>query len=130
MEVALVRSSKGFTLIELLIVVVIIGILATIAIPKFQSIKQRAYVASMQADLRTLVTVQEAYFSDWVTYSSTTTNLNYLASAGNTITITANSATGWSATAGTTLSTKVCGIYVGTATPPPGAVNEGAPGCQ
>ena len=124
------KGRRGFTLIELLIVVVIIGILTTIAIPKFQAVKEKAYVASMQADLRTLVTVQEAYFSDWVTYASTTTNLNYLASAGNTISITAANATGWSATAKTALSAKVCGIYVGSATPPPGVVNEGAPGCQ
>jgi len=125
-----VRSTKGFTLIELLIVVVIIGILATIAIPKFQGVKEKAYIASMQSDLRTLVTVQEAYFSDNVTYAATTTNLNYLASAGNTVTITASSGTGWSATAKTNLSTKVCGIYVGTATPPTGATMEGSPGCQ
>ena len=81
------RNTKGFTLIELLIVVVIIGILAAIAIPKFANTKEKAYIASMKSDLRNLITAQEAYFADQVTYASTTTNLNYSVSAGNTVTI-------------------------------------------
>ena len=48
------RNKKGFTLIELLIVVVIIGILAAIAIPKFANTKDKAYVAAMKSDLATL----------------------------------------------------------------------------
>ena len=71
------RNAKGFTLIELLIVVVIIGILAAIAIPKFANTKEKAYIASMKSDLRNLITAQEAYFADNVTYASATTNLNY-----------------------------------------------------
>ena len=124
------RSSKGFTLIELLIVVVIIGILAAIAIPKFANTKEKAYIAGMKADLRNLVTAQEAYFADNVTYASTTTNLNYNVSAGNTITVTANSGTGWSATSKNTATAKTCGIYVGSATPPITGESEGAPTCQ
>src|SRR5438876_1307263 len=53
-------NRKGFTLIELLIVVVIIGILAAIAIPKFANTKAKAYIASMKSDLRNLVTAEEA----------------------------------------------------------------------
>src|SRR5882724_1773321 len=63
------RHRKGFTLIELLIVVVIIGILAAIAIPKFANTKEKAVLAGMKSDLRNLVTAQEAFFSDNQTYA-------------------------------------------------------------
>src|SRR5207247_7479191 len=63
-------NRKGFTLIELLIVVVIIGILAAIAIPKFANTKEKAYLASMKSDLRNLVTAEAAYFADSVKYTT------------------------------------------------------------
>ena len=65
-------TRKGFTLIELLIVVVIIGILAAIAIPKFANTKEKAYLASMKSDLRNMATVQEGYFSDFQVYTNGT----------------------------------------------------------
>src|SRR5438067_13065005 len=65
-------NRKGFTLIELLIVVVIIGILAAIAIPKFANTKEKAYIASMKSDLRNLVTAEEAYFADSIKYTGST----------------------------------------------------------
>src|SRR2546427_9147051 len=64
-------NRKGFTLIELLIVVVIIGILAAIAIPKFANTKEKAYIASMKSDLRNLVTAEGAYFAASEKHSST-----------------------------------------------------------
>ena len=78
---------RGFTLIELLIVVVIIGILASIAIPKFAATKDKARLASVKTDLRNLMTAQEAYFSDYATYGSfaqLVTAGNLTLSTGNT----------------------------------------------
>jgi prepilin-type N-terminal cleavage/methylation domain-containing protein len=125
-----VRNARGFTLIELLIVVVIIGVLAAIAIPKFANTKDKAYIAAMKSDLRNLVTAQEAYFSDHVTYASTTTNLTYSVSSGDVVTITAAAGTGWAATSSNNATTKTCGIFVGSATPPVTGQAEGAPVCQ
>ena len=124
------RGTKGFTLIELLIVVVIIGILAAIAIPKFANTKEKAYIASMKSDLRNLVTAQEAYFADNVSYATTTTNLNYNASAGNTVTVGSATGTGWSATSKNNATTKTCGIFYGSATPPIPGQTESTPVCQ
>ena len=84
------RPKQGFTLIELLIVVVIIGILAAIAIPKFANTKEKAYVASMKTDLRNLITAQDAYYADNNSYyAAGTANLgtNYRASTGISVVI-------------------------------------------
>jgi prepilin-type N-terminal cleavage/methylation domain-containing protein len=121
-------TRKGFTLIELLIVVVIIGILAAIAIPKFANTKEKAYVASMKSDLRNLVTAQEAYFSDNNSmYAASTTNLgtNYKPSTGITVTISGATGTGWSATAQSVSTTKTCAITLGS-----GSTQEGDPLCN
>lgn len=96
------RNRSGFTLIELLIVVVIIGILAAIAIPKFGNTKQSAQVASMKADLRNLSTAQETYFAQFNVYGSATASListYFQPSTGVTIQLAAYNGTGWQATA-------------------------------
>ena len=124
----MMSNKKGFTLIELLIVVVIIGILAAIAIPKFANTKEKAYVASMKSDLRNLITAQEAYFSDNnSSYAAGTANLgtNYKASSGITVTITSMTNTGWAATATSVSTAKTCNITLGG-----GSTNEGDPVCQ
>jgi len=78
--------------------VVIIGILAAIAIPKFGATKNKAYVAAMKSDLRNLVTAEELYFADNVQYTTTPPASTYSVSAGVTVTI-AVGAQGWAATA-------------------------------
>jgi type IV pilus assembly protein PilA len=119
------KIRKGFTLIELLIVVVIIGILAAIAIPKFANTKQKAYMASMKSDLRNMATTQEAYFADFTLYvSGTASNVGgstsavngFVPSSGVTVATTGTAGTGWA-------------IFVGVASVTPATV-EGEPKCN
>ncbi|MGH7520651.1 MAG: type IV pilin protein [Gemmatimonadales bacterium] len=120
-------NRKGFTLIELLIVVVIIGILAAIAIPKFANTKEKAYIASMKSDLRNLVTAEEAYFADSVKYTSNLGTLFTTTSGVSTPTITVT-ADGFTANVTHTTTTKTCSIYVGNTALAP-ANKEGEPKC-
>jgi len=124
-------NRKGFTLIELLIVVVIIGILAAIAIPKFANTKSKAYITAMKSDLRNLVSSQESFFSDSAKYTTSTTALNFKASSGvNTPTI-ATGAGYWTATnSHTQLAGTACGIAVNTTNPTVATAGEGEPACQ
>ena len=132
---------QGFTLIELLIVVVIIGILAAIAIPKFANTKDKAKIASMKADLHNFATAQEGHYGDWTQYAtavassgaSSATTMVFRPSRGNTLGTPAPTATGFNVTitnASLTVS-KTCGIFLGN-TPPTGmptGTREGAVAC-
>jgi prepilin-type N-terminal cleavage/methylation domain-containing protein len=105
------RNKKGFTLIELLIVVVIIGILAAIAIPKFANTKDKAYVAAMKSDLRNMATYEEQYAAY---FGGTATSLLPLQgfSPSQNVTVVIVNVVGppgsWSGTATHSQSAKVC----------------------
>ena len=109
-------NKKGFTLIELLIVVVIIGILAAIAIPKFANTKDKAYVAAMKSDLRNLATYEEQYAADQNgsyfagTATMATPMQGFTPSQNVTITavLVAGPPQGWTATATHSQSAKTC----------------------
>ena len=120
----MMRNKKGFTLIELLIVVVIIGILAAIAIPKFANTKDKAYVAAMKSDLRNMATYEEQYAADngGAYFSGTATAAAPLQgfSPSQNVTVVVTAVGGpppsWSATATHTQTAKTCDMTNGVIT--------------
>jgi prepilin-type N-terminal cleavage/methylation domain-containing protein len=129
-------NRKGFTLIELLIVVVIIGILAAVAIPKFSNTKEKAFVASMKSDLKNLVSAQESYYADKSQYGGKAALIaepyKYTVS-GDPTTVSFEidgNATGWSAKVTNTSAKQTCSAFGGDGGAHKGtATQDGVPVC-
>ena len=128
------KGRAGFTLIELLIVVVIIGLLSAIAIPKFAATKTQAYVAQMKGDLRNLATAQEAYEANGGGYyggALPSAALVYSPSPGIVVTIAYATLTGWGALASAPgLTTRTCALFRGNGAAVAPAAAEGQITCS
>lgn len=70
------RKMSGFTLVELAVVVVIIGILAAFAVPKFLASVERSKAAEAFNYLSTIQAAQERYHARQGTYASSLSNLD------------------------------------------------------
>lgn len=126
-----VARSRGFTLIEMLMVVVIIGILVTIMIPRFANTKEKALVTTMKSDLRNLASAEESYYYDYAIYTTTLATMPmFQPSASVTITVNEASLGGWSATAASSGVVRQCYLFVGSAAPVGAATQEGQVACS
>lgn len=111
------KQRSGFTLLELLIALVIVGILVAIAMPRFMEIKTKAYVTTMESDLRVLSIQEELYYKSHESYTTVASDLDgFVASPGVTVSINEATPLGWGATATHAgVPGRHCGIYMGQA---------------
>jgi len=128
------RDRSGFTLIELLVVLLIIGVLASIAVPKFRGVKTKTYVATMKADLRNLLTAQESYLAGMGSYYDgpmPSSAQGFTASSGVTVALMDVTRSGWAATATHAAAPDwMCAVFVGSAAPVAPATAEGLIACD
>ena len=61
-------NNKGVTLIELLVVIAVLGVLASLAIPRFFAYRTESYNAVALSDLRSTKITLEAYYADYQYY--------------------------------------------------------------
>lgn len=128
----MVRSASAFTLIELTVVVVIIGLLASIGAGRFTSSREKAWVASMKTDLLNFALAEESYFYDNGSYAASMAALAagaYQGSAGVEITINEATNAGWSVTAIHQQTSVQCYLFIEGAAPIGSATTPGNISC-
>ena len=97
--------------------------------PRPKPLDEPILVAAMKADLRNLVTAEEAFFADSVHYTLNLARLRFRPSAGNTLPQVTLAGNGWFGAIGNPRTPTTCTIFVGTVPRPP-AIAEGTPACQ
>jgi len=80
-------NKPGFTFVELLVVMVVMGVLAGIGVPRIRNMKERSYQATLRSDLGVLRTAEEAYYAENLRYTTDLSQLDFRRSSNVEITI-------------------------------------------
>jgi len=124
----------GVSLVELLIVLSIVGLLLAVAVPRLTRARDRAYEATLTADLERLNYLQEQHRALGArAYTTDLAALDFVASEGVTLAVTDASVTGWASQASHRAQPDLyCSVFSGSgqARPPwpatqPGEINCG-----
>jgi len=93
-------NRPGFTFIELLTVMIVIGALATMGVPRIRNMKERAYQATLRSDLGSLRTAQEVYYAEHQQYATDVSALDFKLSSHVSVVIeSSDPLRGWKAAA-------------------------------
>jgi type II secretory pathway pseudopilin PulG len=105
-------------------VVVIIGILAAIAIPKFAATKDKAKAGSIRSDLRNVMSAMEAYYVDYGVYTSTLDPSVFKPSPSNVLTVSASGGSFTATVSNATITSTIneCTVAVGSGTVADGVI--------
>lgn len=123
------HSRRAFSFAELLVVMIIIGILSGLAVPRIRDMKRKSYLTTLITDLRNLAGTQEQHWTSEFEYSSDFSILKYHHSAMTTVTVIEATEHGWSAVA-THMDLPIsCAVFFGNAAAVAPAVDSGAITC-
>jgi len=113
----ILRPRAGFSLIEMMFVCLVVGVLTLIALPRIRDMKRRAYVTMLTHDVRNFANIEELYWEDANTYTSSLTDLKVQPSVDVVLTIPEATTTGFSGKAEHVPSGTYCVVFYGTAAP-------------
>jgi prepilin-type N-terminal cleavage/methylation domain-containing protein len=109
------RNTRGFTFVEILVAMAVFGALTAIAVPRYRTYKDRAYMATMRTELGSLRIAEEAFWAEHMVYSTDTASLDWNGSSRVQIAIASSNLNyGFAATATHQLApTLQCQTFIG-----------------
>lgn len=109
------RPRTGFTFVELLVAMAVFGVLSAIAVPKYRLLREKAWTASMKADLGELRIAEESYWAEHQVYSPDSSAIDWRSTSDVSVQISSSDfSSGFQATAQhSAMPGSQCSMYVG-----------------